>query len=284
MLHAGDKIGLICCSDGKKLEERPQIEKLIQLLKNEYDLETVLAPTIYQENETIFSGTPKKRAEALMSLYKDQSVKMIFDLSGGDSANGILTFLDYEQIKLSNKAFVGYSDLTVVLNAIFTKTHSIGYNYQLLHLLKNDVQKNFFKRFFMSYPLSDALTYKWITEPKSIETVVIGGNIRCLLKLAGTSYWPIVSDITLLLEARGGEIEQISCYLDQLEQTGLLQSCTAVLLGQFTMIEKNNQETALITLVQSFAKKHGFSIIKTEQIGHSTESIPFPIGQLIKFY
>jgi muramoyltetrapeptide carboxypeptidase len=283
MLNAGDKIGLICCSDGKKLEERPQIEKLIQLLKNEFNLKTVLAQTVYQENETIFSGTPKKRAEALMSLYKDQSVKMIFDLSGGDSANGILTFLDYEQIKASNKAFVGYSDLTVVLNAIFTQTNSIGYNYQLLNLLKNDLQKNLFKLFFMSYSASNPLAYKWLTEPKSIETIVIGGNIRCLLKLAGTPYWPILSDTTLLLEARGGKIEQISCYLDQLEQTGLLQSCTAVLLGQFTMIEKNNQETALITLVQSFAKKYNFSIIKTEQIGHSTDSIPFPIGKTIKF-
>lgn len=218
-----------------------------------------------------------------MTLYKDSSIKMIFDLSGGDSANSILTYLDYELIKVVNKPFVGYSDLTVVLNAIFIQTGSIGYNYQLLNLLKGTSQIRTFQQFFMHHSITSQLSYTWLTDPKPFSSIVIGGNIRCLLKLAGTIYWPDCSNATLLLEANGGKIEQIDCYLNQLEQTGIMQSLQAVLLGQFTSIEKNNQEKELRELIMYFSKKYNFSVIKTEQIGHTAHSLPVPIGKEIKF-
>ncbi len=276
MLNKGDKIGLICCSDGKKLEEEPQVEKLIQLLKDDFHLHAILAPTI-------FKGTPQQKAHALMAFYKDRSIKMIFDISGGDSANSILTHLDYKLIRAANKPFVGYSDVTVVLNAIFTQTGVSGYNYQVLNLIKEKTQKNIFQNVFMNKLTSNRLDYTWLTEPKKMDTIVIGGNIRCLLKLAGTSYWLNSKDFTLLLEARGGKIEQLACYLDQLEQTGIFQSCQSILLGQFTTIEEYEQEKEFIELILTFAKKHNFSVMQTKQIGHSADSIPFPIGQPIKF-
>ena len=46
----------------------------------------------------------------------------IYDISGGDIANEILPYLDFEVIKNSGKRFWGYSDLTTVINAIYEKT------------------------------------------------------------------------------------------------------------------------------------------------------------------
>ena len=37
-------------------------------------------------------------------------------------ANEVLTDLDFEMISASDKIFFGYSDLTTVINAIYTKT------------------------------------------------------------------------------------------------------------------------------------------------------------------
>ena len=56
-----------------------------------------------------------------MSAYRDPEVKMIFDLSGGNLANDVLPFLDYSIIENSDKLFVGYSDLTCIINAILCK-------------------------------------------------------------------------------------------------------------------------------------------------------------------
>ena len=70
-----------------------------------------------------------------MSFYKDDKIKAIFDISGGDVANGILPYLDYEQIANSEKMFWGYSDLTTVLNAIYKKTGKASVLYQIRNLI-----------------------------------------------------------------------------------------------------------------------------------------------------
>ena len=70
-----------------------------------------------------------------MSFYKDAEIKGIFDISGGDVANGILPYLDYDVIANSPKIFLGYSDLTTVLNAIYQKTGRASVLYQIRKLI-----------------------------------------------------------------------------------------------------------------------------------------------------
>lgn len=120
MFKAGDKIGIVCCSNGQK----PSYAEKISYLKTtltEMGLQPVFSNYIY-EKKSIFSGTARERADALMGFYRDDEIKGIFDISGGDVANGILPYLDYNVIASSSKLFWGYSDLTTVINAIYAKT------------------------------------------------------------------------------------------------------------------------------------------------------------------
>ena len=76
----------------------------------------------YIEKFLHFNGTGEERAEVLMKFFKDSSIKAIFDVSGGDLANGVLDYLDFEIIKNNPKPFFGYSDLSVILNSLYSKT------------------------------------------------------------------------------------------------------------------------------------------------------------------
>ena len=64
--------------------------------------------------------------------------------------------------------------------------------------------------------------------------VVVGGNIRCFLKLAGTRYFPPLEDKILLLEALGGEVPQMTTYLSWLKQLGAFEKVKGIILGTFT--------------------------------------------------
>ena len=97
-------------------------------------LHPVFSDYIY-EKEDIFSGTAKERAQALMKFYKDDEIKGIFDISGGDVANAILPYLDYDIIANHSKMFWGYSDLTTIINAIYTKTGKASVLYQIRNLI-----------------------------------------------------------------------------------------------------------------------------------------------------
>ena len=70
-----------------------------------------------------------------MEFYKNDEIDVIFDISGGDIANGILPYLDYDVIANSSKLFWGYSDLTTVINAIYKKTGKASVLYQIRNLI-----------------------------------------------------------------------------------------------------------------------------------------------------
>ena len=91
-----------------KESSRPEMEQLKITLEN-LGLTPVFSEYLYAKDGTE-SGTRQQRAEALMKFYRDEEIKGIFDVSGGDLANGVLPWLDYETIAKSGKAFWG-SDL-----------------------------------------------------------------------------------------------------------------------------------------------------------------------------
>jgi len=130
------KVGIVACSNGQKREYEEQIKNLEMTLLA-MNLQPVFSQYIY-EKESVFSGTAKERADALMQFYKDDEITEIFDISGGNVANGILPYLDYEVIAKSDKRFWGYSDLTTVNNAIYTKTGKPSVLYQIKNLVLDE--------------------------------------------------------------------------------------------------------------------------------------------------
>ena len=132
-IGVGNKIGIVGCSNGQKRSYAEKIKCLENTLLS-MGLTPVFSDCIY-EKEDAFSGTVKERAQALMKFYEDDEIKGIFDISGGDLANGVLPYLDYDHITKSQKMFWGYSDLTTVINAIYAKTGKASVLYQIRNLL-----------------------------------------------------------------------------------------------------------------------------------------------------
>ena len=115
-----------------------------------------------------------------------------------------------------------------------------------------------------------------------MEGMVVGGNIRCLLKLAGTPFWPDMQDKILILESRGGEVPQMVTYLNQLKQIGVFEQVNGILLGTFTAMEAGGCLPRMEELVKNTAGP-GIPIAKTEEIGHGTDSKCLIIGKKYRF-
>lgn len=82
-------------------------------------------------------------------------------------------------------------------------------------------------------------SYQFINK-NSMEGRILGGNMRCFLKLAGTKFWPAMEDKILLLEASGGEAAQMASCLAQLRQIGVFEQIRGILLGTFLSMEENS--------------------------------------------
>ena len=278
ILNRNDKIALVVCSNGKNIEDEDRLQKLEDILV-EMNLVPIFSKYIYKDK---FGRGAKAqvRAEELMSFYKNKEIKAIFDISGGDIANEVLDYLDYDVIKRNYKAFFGYSDLTTVLNALGSQTNEANYLYQILNIIESEEIRTSFENTFMKDE-QILLDVKWkFLQGSRIEGEVIGGNIRCFLKLVGTKYFPEVENKVLFIEGLGTSIEGLVTHLAQLKQIGVFDKISGLLIGTFTKIEKEFSVEKLFELIREYIPS-SLPVVKTQEVGHANNSKALKIGEKI---
>ena len=282
--NKGDKIGIISCSNGLSIKNKSLIDELKLNLKS-LDIEMVEGDTLYAKEYNLFSGTGEEKARALEKLFLDKDIKMIFDISGGDLANEVLDFLDFNLIKENPKPFFGYSDLTVLLNAIYSQCHITTYNYQLRNLIgkfKEEQMQNFKASFIEGKEDIFNLDYEWING-SHLEGVVVGGNIRCLLKLAGTKYMPDFKDKILFLESFSGNSAKMVTYITQYKNLGVFNDVKGIILGEFTEMERENLKPDIVEILRRVIGEINIPILKTRDLGHGADAKCIPIGKYLIF-
>lgn len=269
-------IGIISCSNGLQESTKPRINKLLEILKN-LGLDVTASSTLYAK-DGLSSGSGRERGEELMKLYKDSSIDAIFDVSGGDLANEVLEYIDFEVIKNNPKPFIGYSDLSVILNSIYSQAGVTSYLYQVRNIIDNEDNLSWFSNLIKgSNKDLFNINYRWI-QGSSMEGIVVGGNIRCTLKLAGTKYMPDFKDKILLLESLGGDVGKMKTFLTQLKLMGVFNEIKGIILGTFTEMQRNNLTPTIEELVKEIVDDKNMPIVKTEEIGHGNDSKCIAIG------
>lgn len=277
-LKAGDKVGIVACSNAQPAANRTHVEKLLETLR-QAGLNPVCSPYIFEKSR-FFSGTAQEKARALMNFYSDNGTKAIFDISGGDLANEVLEYLDYQVLKDNAKPFFGYSDVTAAINAIYKETGHPGYLYQIRNLIYDfriEQLSRFKESLFQEGQALFDFDYAFL-QGSRMEGVVVGGNIRCFLKLAGTPYLPDFSEKLLFLESYSGGADRMVSLLNQYRQMGVFDKINGIILGSFTKMEEAEEKPEIGDLVKEVVRNEAMPIVKTREIGHGPDSRAIVIG------
>ncbi|MBQ1322072.1 MAG: LD-carboxypeptidase [Solobacterium sp.] len=269
------KIALAGCSDPRKAEEQESLQELVRLLRG-MDLEVVCG-------KCIWGGTAAEKAAELTSFFADPDMDYIFDITGGDLANEILGLLDYETIRNSRAIYAGYSDLTVVLNAILAKTGRETVNWQIRNLLYEhaEAEQAYFREKILAGKLNtDDLEIR-LVRGTAMRGIVAGGNIRCLLKLAGTPYFPDMDGKILLLESMSGGPARMRTSLVQLQQMGVFEQVSGVLLGTFTQMDRDGLKPSVADMLAELLPP-ATPVAITKYIGHGKDARAAVIGRYME--
>lgn len=277
------KVSFIGCSNGINLKFKNDIDKLKEIFKS-HNIEVVEGSYLYCDSlGNTFS--PKKRLQDFINSYMDSSIDTIFDLSGGDLANELLPYIDFN-IPLKNyKPYYGYSDLSVIINSLYSQCNNISYLYQIRNIVKDTSNESLINFFNYINNKNSALTtfnYNWI-QGNSMQGILIGGNLRCSLKLAGTKFMPSFKNKLLLLESLGGDYYKIATYLTQYKTLGAFDEINGLILGEFTEYEKNPNNPSIEELIVKIVDNPKIPIIRTLEIGHSPKSKAAIIGKEYSF-
>jgi len=293
------KIGIVGMSNGQRRENKEFIENMIRDIEK-VSGEEVLSGDFLYETDSYFSCEAKERAKVLNSMFINPEVTHIFDISGGDVANEVLEYLDYDIIKSSKAVFYGYSDVSTVINAIYQKTGKISGLYQIRNIMYEckEEQKKYLREFILNNNGTDTeemserdkntnsdnnndkcrdVSDFFFIEGHYMKGTVIGGNIRCFLKLAGTEYMPDFEDKILFLEGYNTSSMQLATYFAQLRQMGAFEKAAGVLLGTFTKLDKEIYVPSAEELIYRYTGD-SIAVARTMSIGHGVDSKCLMIG------
>lgn len=262
-----------------------------------------------EETDEFGSSSIKSRIYDLHEAFSDKSVKAIITVIGGFNSNQLLKYIDWDLIKNNPKIFLGYSDITVLNNAIFAKTGLVNYSGphyssfgQKLHF---DYTLEYFKSCLMSDELFEIKPSKswsddeWYIDQNKrelidnpgylvinegeAEGIIIGANLCTFNLLQGTEYFPDLENSILFIE---DDYQTVPHTFDRDLQSlihlpDFFSKVKGLVIGRFQK-KSNMSDDLLIKIIKTKKELDNIPIIANVDFGHSDPKITFPIGGEVK--
>ena len=281
-LHTGDKIGIVSPSGPVKEEQMVQFDAGVNYLKA-LGFEVKLAKNALS-NTMGYSATPEEKGEDINTMFADKDIKAIICSQGGANANSCLPYINWDTIVDNPKIFLGISDISVLINAIHHQTGLVTFH-------GNDImwgfgtpttdydRSEFLNRLVHGQigPIESNSKRKTIRGGYA-EGKLLGGNIHCILKLAGTPYNPDYTGCILFLESFGFSPEDCACLISQLIQNGVMDRINGVIIGY--IYDEQSHQRSLFTedILLNMTRTYDFPILKINDFGHNCPNTVIPIG------
>lgn len=245
-----------------------------------------LAPHILARSG-VLAGTDAQRAADLALMFADPQVEAIIAARGGYGAGRLLPLLDFAQIGRTPKLFVGFSDHTFLLNALFARASLICIHGpvvakdlaaglaadSLTHLLA-----------LMAGRTGEfALEGSRALAAGCAEGRLVGGCLSILVAMLATPYAPDFRGAILLLEDTGERAYRIDRMLVQLRQAGVLGAVAGIALGGFRAPGGEPAEQRRIgEFVAEQTADLGIPVLAGLEVGHATGNYALPIGARVR--
>lgn len=232
------------------------------------------------------SSSIESRVADLHEAFADKSVKGILAVRGGYNANDLLDYIDWELIKKNPKVYCGFSDNTVLQNAIFKKTSLVTYSGPNLASFGNPNGLKFTSKSFMdnvsgnnliAIPKTSAIK---IINPGKNMGIILGGNLCTFNLLQGTQYMPNINGSILFLEddfISKYDWWEFSRNLQSLINLPNFEKVKGIVIGQF---DKRSMLPfwKIQEIIGSKPKLKNIPIVSGVSFGHIPRKLTFPIG------
>jgi len=263
----------------------------------------VLSPSITDLQDTILSSSSAKaRANEINNMFANNEIDAIISARGGYGAQEILPHLDYNLIAKNPKPFIGFSDVTAVLNAITTRTGLItflGPTFEFDMKDQADLTSAEFMIEMISKPrksirlaLSGSNAFvRRLGKPGDAYGTLYGGNLTLISRLVGTPYaLPMKSDIIIAIEDISEGVISVDSMLQHLDMSTLITKNTPLLIGEFTNIQsetgssrtpEDGDPSINVALVERYGA-HSAPMLVGLPFSHGKYNLTLPIGAKIK--
>ncbi len=245
----------------------------------------VLHPQAYGRlGDTQLAGTVDEKIAALYDLMDDPKVDMILTACGGQSQARLLDRLDFTKF---SKPFMGYSDNSTLVNAIFAKNQRIQYH-------SPDVcwfRPKFFRQDLYEQimgvlngtahdlPLDDVR----VMRPGTGTGRLFGGNLSVFQYLLHTPWCPDLDGAILFFEDVTRELTSFDRVMNYFRLLGIFDRAAGVIFGQFSDMLDTGRPFGFTVdeIIATHTADAKCPIITNAPFGHTGLLVTYPVGAVV---
>ena len=229
-----------------------------------------------------FAATDDERLAAVLRMASDPGVDLAIALRGGYGMTRLLPRIDFAQIALAGKAWLGYSDFTAFQLAALARAGMVTFAGPVVSDFGAAEPSAF--TFDRCFGVLDQARYAIECELAGPDVACAGtlwgGNLAMVAHLAGTPYFPTVEGGILFLEDVGEVPYRVERMLYQLHHAGVLAAQSAILLGRFTeyTLSPNDGGYDLDSVIAQLRGVCATPILTGLPFGHVHDKLTLPVG------
>jgi muramoyltetrapeptide carboxypeptidase len=229
----------------------------------------------------ILAGSDRDRAAELAAYFADPEVKAIFAARGGYGSGRLLPLLDFAAIARTPKIFVGFSDLTFLLNALVERSAMVCFHGPMAGPAYTLSRRSFdhLVRLLGGETHGFEIEAREVVRPGAAEGELMGGCLSVMVAMLGTRFFPDLDGKILFLEETGEKAFRIDRMLVQLRQSGALGKLNGIVFGGLPAVDGSDQESRLTAqFIAEQTADLDCPVLIGIKAGHTTENLAIPFG------
>jgi muramoyltetrapeptide carboxypeptidase len=236
-----------------------------------------------KERDGYLAGADDARLGGLIDLL-DRGVRTVFAARGGYGITRLMNRFPWRRIRDEGVRFVGFSDLTAVLNPLsrwMVQVHGPmvaaglarpANARRLEDLLKGGLNG----RTLFEVPPSSVLRHG------AVEGTVLGGNLSMLVSLLGTTWEPDFTDRVVFLEEVAEPPYRLDRMLTHLGCSASFKNVKALICGSLHACRPHAECLSRWSKLVLEATRPDVPVVAGLPFGHGASNLAFPIGARVE--
>ena len=235
-----------------------------------------------------FAGTKDERAADLQQALDDPNVKAILCSRGGYGLAQIIDKIDFTSFAKSPKWLIGFSDITILHNAItalgIASMHGIMTKY-LTELPEESDQITSFKNLLFGTPSNFSIKPEAENRLGQAEGKLIGGNLSVMMGMRSTPFDLDFHNNILFIEDVGEKPYQIDRMMQSLRLSGVLKQISGLVVGQFSDYDEDPlMMQSVAEIILAAVSEYDYPVCFNFPAGHVDYNLSLILGEQAELF
>lgn len=249
-----------------------------------WGFEVVVGPNVGKMHLGRYAGTLQERLSDVRWALGDPAVKAVICNRGGYGSIHMVDRLLTDELSASPKWIVGYSDITTFLGMETLAGVMSIHGTMGSHIAQGGEDET--STLLRDLLLGTVPRYKVAPHPDNrmghATGILVGGNLSTFAPLLGTSAdATALEDIVLFVEEVGESMHNIDRLFNELQFSGALSRCRAVVLGEFTDSGSEFENRSVEQMLLEYLSGYGIPVLCGFPSGHDTVNLPLVMGSTV---